>query len=164
MRIPSILFALTLTTLAAHADNAAVLAIFDKHCASCHDDEKPTLSGSINLASLLGSADDVKAILDRTGRADDAKGRMPKSKGKLGEPGYLPPLSAEQVATLQTWARGEAPVAVAARAFFPMRDEVKAVAADVLALDRAVQPTTRYITLTNLHNLRDAAGKTTESD
>lgn len=189
--------ALTLFPLASQADNAAVLAIFDKQCASCHEsDEQPILAGSINLNSLLASSDDVKAIIDRVVRADEAKGRMPKSKGKPGDPAYLAPLSAAEIATLQAWAKGEggattpsvastkpaaadpatvpaspaiesaqAPAtAPVARHFVPLRDELRAIATDLEKLDRSVQPTTRYLTLTNLANLRDAKGAFIESD
>lgn len=109
MKIKNILFALTVAAVTAHADNAAVLALFDKRCAECHSDgdEKPGLNAGINLASLLGSPDDVKAILDRVSRPDEAKGRMPKRKGKTGTPGYKPPLTKEDLETLAAWASGK---------------------------------------------------------
>ena len=91
------------------ADPAAVLALFDQKCADCHSegDETPTLTAGINLTSLLGSEDDVKSILDRVQLPDAAKGRMPKSKGQPGDPGYTAPLRAEEIALLKAWAKGE---------------------------------------------------------
>ena len=177
---------LALMPFTLQADNPAVLAIFDKHCATCHErDEHPFLSGNINLASLINSSDDVKAIVDRVARPDNAKGRMPKSKGKPGDPGYVTPLSKEQIKALQTWANGggtggattanatsnvSLPASTTEKAqaptrpFIPLRNELRAIAADVAALDRTIQSTARYLTLTNLYNLRDANGQPTESD
>ena len=201
MKTP-ILLLLTATLMTSRADNAAVLAIFEKKCAECHkEDETPTLHAGINLASLLTSQDDVKGIVDRIGREDEAKGRMPKSKGKAGDPGYVAPLSKEEVDELKAWATGQTkPAATAAvaetptppkvdttkpsvpvepkitspaagstpipvtRNFIPLREEVKMIAGDMAKQDAAVQPTTRYLTLTNLYNLRDAKGQPTESD
>lgn len=197
----------SLPTLSAVADDAAVLALFDQHCSDCHSegDESPELTGGINLKSLLGREEDVKNILDRITREDTAKGRMPKSKGKTGDPGYEAPLTAEQIATLKAWATAsagpgaqppaaptqtatppkpetpkpetakpetskpenpqpETPKPAVSRTFIPLRDEVKALAEDVMKLDATVRPFTRYVTLTNLHNLRDATGQPTESD
>lgn len=177
-----------LATLSARADNAAILALFDKHCSECHSDgdEEPALTAGINLASLLGNEDAVKKILDRVQRADESKGRMPKSKGKAGDPGYKAPLSPADIAVLTAWAKGEVQPNAAVpsspsttadpkseianqesrkdRAFIPLRDEVKAIATDIAKVDAALQPTTRYLTLTNLYNLRDAKGLATESD
>jgi mono/diheme cytochrome c family protein len=169
------------TTLHA-ADNAAVLKLFDQKCADCHSegDETPTLTAGINLSSLLGSEEDVKSILDRVERADEVKGRMPKSKGKPGDPGYVPPLTAEEIALLKAWAKGEAKPAASkpvpdakpketakdqnsalesqatARAFIPLREEIRLIAEDVEKLPESTQPFVRYLTLTNLANLRDA--------
>jgi hypothetical protein len=165
------------------ADDAAVLQLFDEHCASCHD-ERLVLNGSINLTALRSKDDQVKAILDRVSRPDVAKGRMPKSKGKPGDSGYVPPLSASEIDVLKAWAEGrsegdlaaekpapQAPQATApakpqtaSRAFVPLREELLAIAKDVAGLDRALQPMVRYVTLTNLANLRDAAGNPVEND
>lgn len=196
------LFFSLLLTLAASAapaaDHAAVLKLFDQHCASCHGegDETPTLTSGINLTSLLTSEDDVKSILDRVERADEAKGRMPKSKGKPGDPSYVAPLTAEEVTLLNTWAKGgaapAAPVAAApppaaappapapvpdsastpavappaapVRSFVPLREEIRLIAEDVEKLPESTQPFVRYLTLTNLANLRDAAGRPVEDD
>jgi hypothetical protein len=172
----------------ASADNAAVLEIFEKHCAKCHEsDEPPVLTGAINLASLRSSAEDVKAILDRVSRADAAKGRMPKSKGAPGDPGYVAPLAASDIEALKAWAEGR-PVAgpaekaavppagpgpvsgaagavpAVARPFVTLREELVAIARDVNGLDRTLQPTARYLTLTNLSNLRNGAGAPVESE
>lgn len=190
------------STVLAADSQPAVLALFEKHCSECHSegDEEPALTAGINLVSLLGNEDLVKALLDRTTRADESKGRMPKSKGKAGDPAYTAPLSAEEIATLQSWAKGETkavpmttaatppstspsaappsastaavaeglpkapPAAPAVRAFIPLRDEVRAIALDIAKVDASLQPTTRYLTFTNLHNLRDAKGQPTESD
>ena len=88
---------LLLSTAINAADPATVLKLFDQKCADCHSDgdETPTLTAGINLSSLVSSEDDVKSILDRVERGDEVKGRMPKSKGKPGDPGYLPPLTTE---------------------------------------------------------------------
>jgi len=197
----TLLLSLLLTT-SLQADNAAVLKLIDQKCADCHSDgdEPPTLTSGINLASLLKDEESVKNILDRVARPAEAKGRMPKSKGKAGDPGFVPPLTVEEVAVLTAWAKGETtkPVAVEGptgntlkreqqtpepdtlkreqrtpepdtlkreqRIFIPLREEVKAIATDLVALDATLQPFTRYLTLTNLFNLRDAKGQLTESD
>lgn len=196
----TLLSLLLLTTAAPGADNAAVLKIFDQYCADCHGegDETPTLTSGVNLTSLLGSEDDVKSIIDRVERPDETKGRMPKSKGKPGDPSYVAPLKPEEIALLKSWAKGEAataaapavpattaaaapapaepakpaaaeakPAAAAApppRNFIPLREEIRLIAEDVEKLPESTQPFVRYLTLTNLANLRDAAGKPVEDD
>ena len=178
---------LLLSATAHAADPAAVLALFEKHCSECHSegDESPTLTAGINLDNFLKDEDMIKSLLDRISRADAAKGRMPKS-GKTGTPGYVAPLTAEEIALINAWAKGEVkPTATAsnapaaseptkpaaneskpavARAFIPLRAEIQAIAADIAKLDTALQPTTRYVTLTNLYNLRDETGEVAESD
>jgi hypothetical protein len=175
------------------ADPAAVLALFDQKCADCHSegDETPTLTAGINLTSLLGSEDDVKSILDRVQLPDAAKGRMPKSKGQPGDPGYTAPLRAEEIALLKAWAKGETkpvPSATAKaepkapsseprtkneepgtknsepRTFIPLREEIRLIAEDVEKLPESTRPFVRYLTLTNLANLRDSAGKSIEDE
>jgi len=189
------LFLLLFTApFASAADPAAVLKLFDQKCSDCHSDgdETPTLTGGINLTSLLGSEEDVKSILDRVERGDEVKGRMPKSKGKPGDPAYLPPLTPEEITLLKAWAKGEATAAPAAtkeepkakeasapapaannepstknpepRAFIPLREEIRIIAEDVEKQSEGTQPFVRYLTLTNLSNLRDASGKPVEDD
>jgi mono/diheme cytochrome c family protein len=187
-----LLLLLTTVTLPA-ADPAAVLALFDQKCGDCHSegDETPTLTAGINLTSLLNSEEEVKSIIDRVERGDEVKGRMPKSKGKPGDPGYAPPLTTEEVALLKDWAKGEAkpPVPTTAkdapktaldqpttkneepgtknsepRTFIPLREEIRLIAEDVEKLTSSTQPFVRYLTLTNLANLRDAAGKPVEDE
>jgi len=197
MKYLPILLALSLLSPAAllGADPAALLKLFDQKCSDCHSDgdETPTLTAGINLTSLLGSDDDVKSILDRVERPDEAKGRMPKSKGKPGDPAYLPPLTAEEIALLKAWAKGEAKPAPAAaskveskpkeapppaaaantepstknqvpRTFIPLREEIRLIAEDVEKQPESTQPFVRYLTLTNLSNLRDASGQSVEDD
>lgn len=158
--------------------------IVDQHCAECHDEnEPPVLNGGINLFSLRGTEDNAEKILDRVTRADQARGRMPKS-GATGSPGYRPPLSEPEIAALRDWVKGtpsaqsQTPAAPApntpagekrqaqplARAFIPLADEVRAIAADLRAIDAARQPFVRYLTLTNLANLRDPADQPVESE
>ena len=177
------------------AGTDAVLKLFDQKCADCHSDgdETPTLTAGINLTSLLGSQDDVKSILDRVERPDEAKGRMPKSKGKSGNPAYLPPLTVEEISLLKAWAKGEAkpPSAAASkeeskskdttapapaektepskknetqRNFIPLREEIRLIAEDVEKQAESTQPFLRYLTLTNLSNLRDAGGQPVEDE
>ncbi|MES2594921.1 MAG: DUF4384 domain-containing protein [Verrucomicrobiota bacterium] len=180
------------------ADNAAVLKLFDQKCGDCHGegDETPTLTAGINLTALLGVEDDVKSIMDRVLRADESKGRMPKSRGKPGDPAYLPPLTPEESALLKEWSLGEkakpvvaaktepkaenkepktanpepaataAPVAPAPpeRTFVPLREEIRLIAEDVLKQPVSTQPFLRYLTLTNLANLRDSTGKLVEDE
>jgi len=165
---------------AVSAGEAEVLSIFERHCADCHrEDEVPILHSGINLLSLLSSEEDVADIIDRVTRGERARGRMPKSRGGPGDPGYVAPLSEKEIATLATWAKGElatptpsgsgdppAPAAAAEdeRSFLPLRDEIRAIAADLRALERARQPFARYLTLSNLANLRDAEGRFVESE
>jgi mono/diheme cytochrome c family protein len=186
-----LLLPLLIASTALHAaDNAAVLKLFDQKCADCHSegDETPTLTAGINLTSLLGSEEDVKSILDRVERADEVKGRMPKSKGKPGDPGYLPPLTAEEISLLKSWAKGDAKPAASkpapevkpkeaavaqnsalesqatVRAFIPFREEIRLIAEDVEKQPESTQPFVRYLALTNLANLRDASGKPVEDE
>lgn len=177
------LLSLLLATTACAADNAAVLKLFDQKCADCHSDgdETPTLTAGINLTSLLGSEDDVKSILDRVARADEVKGRMPKSKGKPGDPGYTPPLGAGEITLLKEWAKGETKPTTAKeeqktanseqrtenseqRVFTPLREEIRLIAEDVEKQPESTQPFLRYLTLTNLANLRDASGAPVEDE
>jgi len=176
------------------AEPAAVLKLFDQKCADCHSDgdETPTLTAGINLSSLLSSEEDAKSILDRVERADETKGRMPKSKGKPGDPGYTAPLTAEEIALLKEWAKGEAKPAPAAakeepkpkeatapgptantepktknqepRTFIPLREEIHLIAKDLEKQSESTQPFIRYLTLTNLANLRDNAGQPVEDE
>lgn len=185
---------LLVSPLASAAETSAVLKLFDQKCSDCHSDgdETPTLTGGINLTSLLGSEEDVKSILDRVERGHEVKGRMPKSKGKPGDPGYLPPLTAEEISLLKAWAKGDATAPPAAaqeepkpkpasatapaannepstkeqepRAFIPLREEIRLIAEDVEKQAESSQPFVRYLTLTNLSNLRDASGKPVEDE
>lgn len=178
--LPCFIVSIASTAPLPAVDTAAVLKIFDKHCSDCHSegDETPTLTSGINLTSLLTNEDDVKSILDRVERPDEAKGRMPKSKGKPEDPAYLPPLSAEELATLKDWSKGgsmaaepavklepqKAPSPPASRSFVPLREEIRLIANDVEKLPESTRPFVRYLTLTNLANLRDAAGKFVEDE
>jgi hypothetical protein len=113
MKTAAALAALLLTvTLPLRAANDALLEIFEKRCADCHrEDETPILHAGINLFSLHQSEGEAESILDRVSREDAARGRMPKSKGKLGDPGYNPPLSAVEIAVIAEWVKnGPAPV------------------------------------------------------
>lgn len=94
------------------ASNDALLEIFEKRCADCHrEDETPILHAGINLVSLHQAEGEAESILDRVSREDGARGRMPKSKGKPGDPGYDPPLSAGEIAVIAEWVKnGPAPV------------------------------------------------------
>lgn len=174
-----------LLVLSAWGDEAQVLKLLEQKCADCHSDgdEEPALHGGINLTQLKGAEDALKSILDRVQRADAVKGRMPKSKGQPGDAAYLPPLTAEEVTLLKTWSAGapsaakpEAPVSAtivteapppttsvaAVRRFIPMAEEVRFIAEDVVKLPESTQPFVRYLTLTNLANLRDAQGQPVE--
>ena len=166
-------------TSATLADEAALLGVLEKHCASCHrEDETPILHGGINLAALRAEEGEAAHLLERVTLADNKKGRMPKSKGSPADPGYVPPLSAEEIALIRAWAEGqeskasssgkltaaEFPVLPAERAFIPLKDEIQAIAADLAQQEARLQPFTRYLSLANLYNLRDAHGQPTESD
>lgn len=177
--------------LSAQADDAQVLKILEQKCADCHSDgdEEPPLHGGINLTKLRGDEDGLKSVMDRISRPDETKGRMPKSKGKPGDPAYLAPLAAEELTALKEWAAGttapapavaeapapattapaadtkpSAPAAPPPRRFIPMDEEVRIIATDVMKLPESTQPFTRYLTLTNLANLRDAQGQPVEDE
>jgi hypothetical protein len=166
-------------TTASLADEAALLGVLEKHCASCHrEDETPVLHGGINLAALRAEAGEAAHLLERVTLPDNKKGRMPKSKGSPGDPGYVPPLTAEEIALVKAWAEGteskpkssgqlavdEFPVLPAERAFIPLKDEIKAIAADLAQQEARLQSFARYLSLANLYNLRNAQGHPTESD
>jgi hypothetical protein len=51
-----------------------------------------------------------------------------------------------------------------ARAFIPLREEISLIAEDVEKLPESTRPFVRYLTLTNLANLRDASGKPVEDE
>lgn len=174
----ALLLAASLTT-AVLADEAALLAVLEKHCASCHrEDETPILHGGINLTALRAEAGEAEHLLERVTLADNQKGRMPKSKGSPGDPGYVPPLAAEEIALIKAWTEGkegkppsagqlavdEFPVLPAERAFIPLKEEIKAIAADLAQQEARLQPFARYLSLANLYNLRDAQGHPSESD
>jgi len=179
------LFLSLLVAASALADEAAVLALFEQHCASCHrEDETPILHGGINLVSLRATEGEAENLLKRVMLSDDKKGRMPKSKGSPGDPGYVRPLSAQEIATIEAWATGKSAVATSAapnkpagklsisefpvlapeRAFIPLKNEIKAIADDLVQVEVRLQSFTRYLSLANLYNLRDAQGQPTESD
>jgi len=107
-----LLFAAALTSPSLRGDDAALLTIFEKRCADCHrEDETPILHAGINLVSLHQSEGEAESILDRVEREDGARGRMPKSKGKPGDPGYDLPLTAGEIAVIAAWVKnGSAPV------------------------------------------------------
>lgn len=182
-----------LTSASLQADDAALLEIFEKRCAECHrEDDEPILHAGINLVSLHATEDAAEGILKRVTREDAAKGRMPKSKGKPGDPGYNPPLSAEEIAVIADWVKnGSSPVPAATvtktdapaapvvpsapavlavdakpapRVFVSLRDEIALIAKDLALVDASRQPFMRYLTLSNLANARDAKGELLESD
>lgn len=96
----------TITSPTLRADDAALLEIFEKRCADCHrEDETPILHAGINLVSLHQSDGEAESILDRVERQDGARGRMPKSKGKPGDPGYDAPLTAEEISVIAAWVK-----------------------------------------------------------
>lgn len=105
----------TITSPTLRADDAALLEIFEKRCADCHrEDETPILHAGINLVSLHQSDGEAESILDRVERQDGARGRMPKSKGKPGDPGYDAPLTAEEISVIAAWVKnGSAPASPA---------------------------------------------------
>lgn len=172
------------------ANDAQVLELLEKHCADCHNDgdEDPPLHGGVNLTQLLGNEDDVKSILDRVGRPDTTKGRMPKSKGHPGDAAYLPPLSADEISLLKNWTAGKsgAPAALTSsapeptpatatpaiaaketplqRTFISMGEEVRRISEDVKKQPASSQPFVRYLTLTNLANLLNASGQPVEDE
>lgn len=176
----------------ASADEAKILQLFEQKCADCHrdGDEEPPVHAGINLSQLKGNEDALKSILDRISRPDEAKGRMPKSKGKPGDPAYLHPMTAEEITLIKTWASGSttpAPVATAPattsekkapvpeaaqtppatpapRRFVSIAEEVRLIASDVEKVSESAQPFTRYLTLTNLANLRNAKGEPVEDE
>ncbi|MBU6303400.1 MAG: c-type cytochrome [Verrucomicrobia bacterium] len=148
--------------------------IFDEHCAKCHGSgpgaKNPELTGVTNLALLLADSAHVTAgrpesslLLQVVQLAEGDAERMPKSKGKPGEPGYRRPLNEREIAALAAWiaaAKGESKARVA------VRNEVviSKIAEDVRAAPPEAQPFLRYFTFTNLHNATEAGGQPTVDD
>lgn len=82
-----------------------VLDLLEQRCAKCHkgaDMEEPELHAGIDLIALKSSTDDVKSILERVKLPADAKKRMPKSKGKEGEPDFHAPLTETEINLLES--------------------------------------------------------------
>ncbi|HRQ87913.1 MAG TPA: DUF4384 domain-containing protein [Bacteroidia bacterium] len=181
-RISLVLLPLFSSFVPAVAGETEVLGIFQSKCADCHSngDEDPELNNGINLTQLLASEDDLKSIIDRIERGDGAKGRMPKSKGNPGDPAYTAPLTAEEIATIKDWAAGAGPASQAkdaaadsasakpgeeaVRSLISVRDEIRLIAADLDSQQVSGQRFIRYLTLSNLANLRNADGTPVESD
>ena len=91
-------------------DEPKVLALLEKRCASCHnDDEYPDLHGKTDLAALHGESDTVEEIVNRINLPHSSKRRMPRSRGAKGDDSYLPPLTKDEIKTLEDWAKSGAP-------------------------------------------------------
>jgi mono/diheme cytochrome c family protein len=131
-----------LTSATLRADDAALLDIFEKRCAECHrEDDEPTLHAGINLVSLHATEDAAEGILNRVSRAEEARGRMPKSKGKPGDPGYKAPLTAEEIAVIAAWVKnGSAPVPAPTPPASPASPD-KPATTDTTAPAKPVAPT-----------------------
>ncbi|TDU67309.1 uncharacterized protein DUF4384 [Prosthecobacter fusiformis] len=76
------------------------------------------------------------------------------------------PAPADAPAATPAPAAEEKPAVAAAppRRFIPVTEEVRRIADDVMKLSESAQPFARYLTLTNLANLRDASGQPVEDE
>lgn len=144
--------------------------IFEEHCSKCHSgDYEPELHGTMNLAIFFseknadGSGTLADSVVERVLRAHDADGRMPKSKGQPGDKSYRDPLSDEEKGILKKWADAGRPEAVQ-REFISNNDVIKTIYDDLRNSSEAEQKFFRYLTLTNLHNAKDAEGNSLVPD
>lgn len=154
---------LTGSIVSAQDIEGRVLAVFEKNCAECHkEDEEPALHGGASLAKLRndpkiitpGKAD-TSELFRRVSLPIGEKKHMPKSKGAPGGKDYRSPLNAEDIGLLKQWIEGGSAPSPA-RDFISDEQVTALIHQDLLRLPAEQQRRTRYLTLTNLHNLPPA--------
>lgn len=139
--------------------------IFAERCSQCHEgDYEPELHGSVSLMNFFTERDDsgtillAEAILDRVNRDHSDSERMPKSKGKEGDKGFRPPLSDAEKTILNDWVEAGKPKEVK-RGFISQNDVLRSILKDLESVSETERGFFRYLTLTNLHNQSDEAGR-----
>ncbi|HRQ89658.1 MAG TPA: hypothetical protein PLA50_12730, partial [Bacteroidia bacterium] len=144
--------------------------IFAERCSQCHEgDYEPELHGSVSLMNFFTERDDsgtvllAEAVLDRADRAADDSERMPKSKGKEGDKGFRPALTDEEKAVLKQWVESGKPEEVK-RDFISQTEVIRAIYSDLEKASETTRQYYRYLTLTNLHNQTDDAGRSLIAD
>ncbi len=144
--------------------------IFAERCSQCHEgDYEPELHGTVSLMNFFTEKDDsgtillAEAIIDRVKRDHTDSERMPKSKGTEGDKGFRPPLSESEVAVLSNWVEAGKPKEVK-RGFISQTEVLKAILADLESASESERGFFRYLTLTNLHNQTDEAGRALIAD
>lgn len=91
------------------------LAVLQEKCGACHEeDESPELHGNINLSTLHGDRDwveperpDDSTLYSVVARDASDRGRMPRSRGRQGDPDYLAPLTPEERDLFRRFVNGE---------------------------------------------------------
>lgn len=163
-----ILLSLLAATLHAQSPlEQMTLELFESKCSKCHkDDEEPELSARTDLAALRRNDKHVRAgdaanspLYKLVTLPHDDKKRMPKSKASKP----LPPLNDEEKQLLADWIQG-AGTPVASRAFLNDDYVGKAILDDLRSVPTAQAAGFRYLSLANVYNERDSAGRPAVSD
>ncbi len=141
-----------------------VLWIFDTHCSACHTgDYEPELHGGINLSRFFTEKDSdgkqlaAESIVERALRQSDASGRMPKSKGEVGQKSYRPSLNDTEKEVLEKWLEAGRPKAVK-RELVSNLAVIDTIFKDLRELPEAHRKFYRYFTFNNLYNIREEDG------
>ncbi len=143
---------------------SAAFKALDKHCARCHqvgrlEDRRKAASGFGNVLHLAEMAKDPSFVVP--GNPDNseivkqiASGNMPYDL-KDGSNIFAPTPKDDEIAAIRTWIsslKDTGTIACKGRDFISNDDVVKLVAADLEKQPDHRVATTRYITLTHLHN------------
>lgn len=164
----------TLLRAADSTNEQKLREILETKCADCHHkstgtSEDPPLHRGVDLVALRNDTDYIIAgsapkspLYKRLVLPPGDKERMPKSKGQPGEPNYRPPLSSEELKAFKVWIEGSISVAqqqgAKARSF--ASDDL--IEGNILKdLERGIVPQndSRYLSLANCYNAKDAAGQ-----
>ena len=144
--------------------------IFEKRCSNCHSgDYEPELHGTVNLAAFFSVKDAdgtslmAESVVERVLRAHDAEGRMPKSKGQAGDKSFNAPLGEEERNALRKWVEAGKPKQVERR-LITNTEVIDSIYEDLREASDSERRFFRYLTLTNLHNAKDADGMAMVSD
>jgi len=144
--------------------------IFGNRCGQCHEgDYEPVLHGNVSLTKFFSERDDsgtillAEAVLDRVSRVHTDSERMPKSKGAVGDKGFRPPLTETETAVLKEWVAAGKPKDVK-RDFISQNEVIGTIYKDLDKASETEREFFRYLSLTNLHNQKDAEGRALVAD
>lgn len=159
---------LTVLPASAAALEQSVLQLFEQRCASCHYEgerngrkgKKPLLTAATSLTALRRDESYILAgkpadspLFRLVVLPEDHEDRMPQTRKPKGDPDYVPPLTAAEVAVLRQWIEAGGTAGDAGRRFTSDLDLLRLLAADLEKLPEADRADTRYLTLHNLRNL-----------